>query len=156
MTSHINNTILEQLFTNYYDKVNSANNPFRADNTFELAQSENLSATFTKINLFEEFYLGKFSTLKEKIIHIMLYTCPDILYDVNLLSSLYFVPSAPAFHGTKYLICYLSVCPHRPIMYPAYLKGTTTHDLRQEVSPGDFHSQNISNGLDFFVSGVEG
>ena len=41
-------------------------------------------------------------------------------------------------------------------MYPTWLDVTTTHDLRQEVSPGNFHSQKISNGLVFFADIREG
>ena len=41
-------------------------------------------------------------------------------------------------------------------MYPAGLYGTTTHDLHQEVSPGYFHPQKISNSLVAFSYGVEG
>ena len=38
-------------------------------------------------------------------------------------------------------------------MYPSGLYGTTTHELHQEVTSGNFHSHNISN---FFVSFVDG
>ena len=78
------------------------------------------------------------------------------MYSVNRLSIHSFYPSEPYFQGFKHLILYLYVCPHRLIIYPAVLDGATTHDLRQEVSPGDFHSQKISNGLVAFEYGVEG
>ena len=86
----------------------------------------------------------------------MQYTRPDLMYDVNRLSSNYSDPSEPALQGINLLVCYLAILPHRPIMYPAVLYGTTTHDLRQEVSPGEFYSQNISNGLVDFSDGLEG
>ena len=41
-------------------------------------------------------------------------------------------------------------------MYPAGLYGTTTHELHQEVYPGDFDSQTISNGIVDFIYGGEG
>ena len=41
-------------------------------------------------------------------------------------------------------------------MYPYGIDGTKTHELRQEVPPGDFQPQNISNGLVAFADGGEG
>ena len=41
-------------------------------------------------------------------------------------------------------------------MYPDGLDGNITHNLHQEVSPSNFHSQNISNGLVTFADGGEG
>ena len=41
-------------------------------------------------------------------------------------------------------------------MFLTGLDGTTTHDLCQESSLGNFHFQNISNGLVDFADVVEG
>ena len=41
-------------------------------------------------------------------------------------------------------------------MYLTGLDGTTTHELCQESSLGNFHFQNISNGLVDFAYVVEG
>ena len=67
----------------------------------------------------------------------MNYTRPDITYAVNCLSSHASAPLAPAFQDIKHLIRYLSGCSHHPIMHPAGLDVTTTHDLHKEVYPGD-------------------
>ena len=83
----------------------------------------------------------------------MQYTLPDLMYDVNLLSIHYSFISSPDFQGINHLTRSLSGCPHFPIMYPDIIDGTTIHDLRQEVSPSEFHSQHISNGLVDFVDG---
>ena len=86
----------------------------------------------------------------------MQYTLPDIMFAFNYLSIHACSQSASSFQGIKYIIRYLSVCPYHSIMYPAVLDVTTTHGLRQEVSPGKFQSQNISNGLVAFEDEVEG
>ena len=86
----------------------------------------------------------------------MQYTRSDIMYAVNRISSHDSSPSSPDFQGIKHLVFYLAVCPHCPIIYPAGLDITTTHDLSREVSPGDFHSQNISNVLVDFSDEGEG
>ena len=80
----------------------------------------------------------------------MEYTRLDLIYAVNLLSIHSSDPSATSFQVINRLIRYLSVWPHHPIMYPAGLDFTATHDLCQEVSPDNFHSQKISNGLIYF------
>ena len=77
------------------------------------------------------------------------------MYAVNHLSIHVYDPSEPAFQGINNLIQYIYFFPHRPIMYPASLDVTTTNDLWQEVSPGKFHFQNISNGLVAFSGGGE-
>ena len=77
------------------------------------------------------------------------------MYAVSRLSSHVSIPSAPSFQGINHLIIYLDIGPQCPIIYPASIDVTTTHELRQEVSPGDFHSQKISNGLvDFLDCGL--
>ena len=86
----------------------------------------------------------------------MQYTHPDIMYAFNRLSSYTDVPSAPVFQGVNNLIQYLDSCPSCHIMYPYGLDGTTTHKPHQKVSPGEFHSQNISNRLVDFTVGGEG
>ena len=83
----------------------------------------------------------------------MLYNLPDLIYAVNRFSIHDFPPSAPYLQGIKHLIRYLSVWTHCTIMYHTGLDVTTTHDLHQEASPGEFHSQNISNGLVAFSDG---
>ena len=83
----------------------------------------------------------------------MQYTRADIMYDVKYLSRNYYSSSESSFQGIKQLIWYLYGFTHLPIMYPSGLDGTTTHDLRQEVSPGDFHYQKIPNGLVDFADG---
>ena len=41
-------------------------------------------------------------------------------------------------------------------MNPYGIGITGRHEIRQEVSPGDFNTQHISNGILEFVDGVEG
>ena len=78
-------------------------------------------------------------------------TNPDFMCPINRLYSYAADPSAPELQGIKHLICYLDECPHYTIIYPSGLDFTTTNELRKEVSPEDFHSQNISNDhVDFF------
>ena len=55
----------------------------------------------------------------------------------------------------KHLIDYLYGCPYCTVRYTYGLDGNKTHELRQEVSPGGFHPQDISNGLVGFADGVE-
>ena len=59
------------------------------------------------------------------------------------------------FQGIKHLTRYLASLPHLPTMYPCVLDVTTTHELRQEVSPGDLHSRNVPNILISFAYGGE-
>ena len=81
----------------------------------------------------------------------MLYNRPDLMQDVNRLSSHDDASYVPALKSINHLIRYLTGCPHHHIMYPADHDGTTTHELSQEVSPGKLHSQSISNGLVAFA-----
>ena len=75
---------------------------------------------------------------------------------INRLSSHVAAPSVPEFQGIKHLIQYLDGCLQCPIMYPYGLARTTTHELHQQLYPGDFHSQKIYNGLVAFSDGGEG
>ena len=63
----------------------------------------------------------------------MQYTCPDLMYAVNRLSSHASEPSASDFQVINNLIHYLDVWVNRTIMYPGGIDGTTNHDLRKEV-----------------------
>ena len=53
-------------------------------------------------------------------------------------------------------IRYLSICPYQPIMHPTIIDGTTTHDLLQDISLGNFHSQKLTKGIVTFKDGEEG
>ena len=77
---------------------------------------------------------------------MMQYTCPDIIFDTKRVSS---------HDGIKHLICYPYGLPYCTIIYHAVLDRTNNHDILQEVSPGNFHSKNISNGLVAFSYGGE-
>ena len=121
--------------------------PFQQYITFELTLAETLSDNPTELHIPEERYLGKFSAHVRENIHIIQFTRPDIMYSVNRLSSHASATSSPAFQGIKDLVHYISVCPEHPIIYAAGLDGNTNHDLRKDVSPGRFHSQNKSNDL---------
>ena len=83
----------------------------------------------------------------------MQYTRADIMYDVKYLSINDYSSSESAFQGINHLIWYLYGFTHLPIMYPSGLHWTNAHDLRQEVSTGDFHYQKILNGLVDFADG---
>ena len=83
----------------------------------------------------------------------MQYTRPDLMYAVKCLSRNDSSPSDSAFQCRKDLIWNLSGFPYLPIIYTYGIDGTNTHNLRQEVSPGDFHSKNISNCLVDFADG---
>ena len=78
------------------------------------------------------------------------------MHAFNRLSRNASPPSSPALKGKNHLIRYLSGWPHLTIMYPTGLYGTNAHELRQEVSPGDFHYQNISYVQVDFSDGGEG
>ena len=86
----------------------------------------------------------------------MQYTCPDLMHAVNGISCYDSAQSAPASQGINHLIRYIDGFPHCPIMYPAGLYDTITHDLHQEVSQVDFYSQKIFNGLVSFAYVGEG
>ena len=85
----------------------------------------------------------------------MKYTRPYLRHAVSHLSRRDSAPSSPSFKDRKHQIRYLTVFPHFPIMYPAVLDGTTTHDLHEEVSLGEYNSENISNVLVAFAYRVE-
>ena len=78
------------------------------------------------------------------------------MYYVNRISSHASAPSAPDLQWTKQINRYLYGFPQLPIMYPVGLYGTANYDLRQEISPGNSHSQNISNCLFAFAYEGEG
>ena len=90
------------------------------------------------------------------MLHIIQCTLPYLMYAVNYIYGHDSPPSAQAFQRIKHFILYLDDCQHRSIMYDAILDGTTTHEIRQEVSPCDFHSKKISNGLVSFADGGGG
>ena len=82
-TSHIQDTIIAQWFTDASDKFNSAPTIFKSYSTFGIYLAETLPCTSDKIHLLEKRYLGKFSSHIGKNLHIMQYTCTDIMYDVK-------------------------------------------------------------------------
>ena len=69
------------------------------------------------------------------------------MYTVNYFYFYSTAPFVPSFQGVKRLVCCIYICPNHTIMYLSDLGGTTTHELLQYFSPGNFNSQNISNVL---------
>ena len=88
-------------------------------------------------------------------LHIMPYTFHDLMYAGNRRSSYTYVPSALAIQGIKHIIRYLVVIPQRTIIYTSGLDCTTIHELCQEFSPYNFHSENKSNELVDLADGGE-
>ena len=86
----------------------------------------------------------------------MQYTCLDLIYTTSRLYSYAAAPSIPAFQGIKHLILYRTCLHHCPIIYPSVIYGTKTHELCQEVSPGNYHSKNTPISLFAFADGGEG
>ena len=129
--SHTKETILEQWFPDASERVNFYPNPFKSDITFDLALAYTLPVTPAELRHLEERYLVKSSAHIEKLLNIIKYTCPDIMYAVNYLSSYVSNPYVPALQVIKHLIFYLPGFPRRPIMYSYGLDGTTTHELRE-------------------------
>ena len=82
---HIQDTILAKCFPGAFEKVKPAPNPFKANNTFELTIVETLPDTPTELHVIEDCCLGKFSAHTGKILHIMQYTRPDLMYSVKSL-----------------------------------------------------------------------
>ena len=148
-TSYIQGIILPKWFPYNSEKVNSNSTPFKVDIIFEISLEETLPYTPSEIHIFEECYLGKFSAHIGKMLHIMSFKRPDIIYDINSLSRNSYAPLVISFLGIKHLICYLDGLPHHLIIYPSILYGTTTHELPQEVFQCEFHSQKTPNGLVF-------
>ena len=77
------------------------------------------------------------------------------MYIIKHLYSYAVVPSVPEFQGAKKLTIYLAECYHSPIIYLSGIEGTTTNEIRQEVSPGDLHTQKIPNGIVAFAEDGE-
>ena len=69
----------------------------------------------------------------------MQYTRPDFMYTAECISSYIDALSATEFQGSKKLIRYLDSHRLRTIIYPSIIVGTIDHELRQEVSPGNFY-----------------
>ena len=69
------------------------------------------------------------------------------MYSVNQLSIYSTGTSASALKLINKIVFYLFDCLYLPIMYPYDLDITFSHELHMEVSPGNFHTKNISNGL---------
>ena len=75
-----------------HEKFKSVTNPFKEYITFELSIKKNLPATPSELHILEERYLGKFSAHIKKILHIIEYTRPDLMYDFNCLSRHTYLP----------------------------------------------------------------
>ena len=153
---HIKTIILAQWFPDATERVKYSPNLFKSDRTFELDLAETLTDTLSDLHHLEERYLGKFSANIGKPLQIMQHTHPDIIYALKRLYIYATVSSAPAFQGINYLIRHLDGFYHRPFMYPYVIYGTTTHELHQDIYPGEFHFKNIRNTLVDFSGGGEG
>ena len=77
------------------------------------------------------------------------------MYVVNCISSHAYALSVEVFQWIKHPIRYLAGWSHPPIIFTTGLDSNTTHELRQEVSPGNLHYQSIFNGLVAFAYGRE-
>ena len=78
------------------------------------------------------------------------------MYSVKPLSNndtATYAPEVPRYQETHLIIGCLTSLSHQVSLWPY---GNTTHKLRQESPPGEFHSQKICNGLIYFSDGGEG
>jgi hypothetical protein len=77
------------------------------------------------------------------------------MYFLNRLTPFAAYPSRPLFQLIKKLMRWLAGCPHRPIFYPAGIDVNGSHELKQEVSVGQFRDATLSNNLAMFADGGE-
>ena len=90
---HIQDTILVQWFPYAYEKVISDPTHFKSDITFELYLSETLTANPAELHILEDCYIVKSTAHKRKILHIMKYIRPDLIYAFNCI---YIYASSPS------------------------------------------------------------
>lgn len=127
--------------------MKAVHTPFRTDNQFELDLLEQLPATKEELTLLEKKYAGGFSSILGEIMHVWVWSRPEIGYATTRLSQYTHVPNAASFQGLYRVLRFLATHPHRPIFYPAGLSLDDWQELRVDFDPPNYKSMDIPNSL---------
>ena len=150
-TEHIQNTIVNKFFPpQSTERLKTVHTPFRTDSEFENDLVEQLPATGDELKALEKQYKGTFPSIIGQIMHVYVWSRPELGFTCGRLSRYTTSPNAAAFAGLYRALRFLATHTHRPIMYPRRsIDGY--HTLRVNFDPPKFQEIKLSNGLIIIV-----
>lgn len=139
-TKHIEQTIVPKFFPpESTERLKSVHTPFRTDSKYEAELCEQLPATEDELKLLEERYGGSFGEIIGQLMHVYVWTRPELGFSCTRLARYIQAPSEAAFAGLYRQLRFLATHPHRPIIYP---RGTIDgfHTYRVDFDPPKFEA----------------
>ena len=148
-SQHIEHTIINKYFPP--EKVaesglKAVHTPFNTCNKYEIDLLEQLPATGEHLKALEKRYDGTYASIIGAIMHVYVWTRPDIGYATTRLSQYIQSPSEAAFAGLYRLLRYLATHRHRPIFYKRK-QMSGTHIIRVDFDTPKFKEIELPNGL---------
>ena len=155
-TSHIEDTIKRKFFPPARAlSLKSVHMPFRTDSQFEINLSEELSASTQDLLHLIRRYGGTYAEILGYLLHVFVWTRPDLGYSCTRLGKYTQAPTPSAFAGLYRAVRYLCTHIHRPIFYPRKrIEGY--HTIRVDFDPPKFASIQLPNGLIIAVDADHG
>ena len=148
-TDHIQRKIINKHFPPSKiegTQLKSVHTPFRTDSQFEIDLLETLPANAEQLKLLEEQHGASYASIIGDIMHVYVWSRPDVGYSTTRLSRYIHAPSSPSFMGLKRILRYLATHTHRPIMYPrASIDGI--HTIRVDFDTPKFEEIELPNSL---------
>jgi hypothetical protein len=126
--------------------MKAVHTPFRTDSQFEIDLLEQLPASKEELKALELKYGATFASILGDIMHVWVWSRPDIGFSTTRLSQYTHAPNAASFAGLYRVLRYLATHLHRPIFYPRQ-PLTGTHEIRVEFDPPKSMSMELPNGL---------
>jgi hypothetical protein len=147
-TEHIERKILQKHFPN--DKIGDSimkevHTPFRTDNQYEIDLLEQLPATKEELKELVKRYGAGFSSILGDIMHVWVWSRPDLGYSTTRLGQYTHSPNTASFQGLYRVLRFLATHTHRPIFYPAGLSMDDYQELRVDFDPPNFESMDFPN-----------
>jgi hypothetical protein len=150
-TEHIEDKVIKKYFPPEKigdSTLKAVHTPWRTDSQYEADLLEQLPAVGEALKELEKRYGGTYAAIIGSLMHVYVWSRPDIGFSCIRSSRWIHAPSAAAFAGLYRQIRYLSTHTHRPIMYP---RGTLdingTHNIRVDFDPPKFKSMELPNKL---------
>ena len=95
--------------------------PFRTDNQYEIDLLEQLPATKEELKELVKRYGAGFSSILGDIMHVWVWSRPDLGYSTTRLGQYTHAPNTASFQGLYRALRFLATHTHRPIFNPAGL-----------------------------------
>ncbi|MGB2447382.1 MAG: reverse transcriptase domain-containing protein [Candidatus Poseidoniaceae archaeon] len=146
-STHILKTIINKFFPPATtDRLKTVHTPFRTDSAYETELFEDLPADKSQLAALIKRYSGTFPEILGQLMHVYVWSRPELGFGLTRLSRYTQGPTAAAFAGLYRVIRFLATHPHRPIIYPRRIIDGF-HTLRIDFDPPKFESIELPNSM---------